>query len=116
MGKSLPTRRNLPVELFGKWTKNRKTGRNQFSVSRYDAAKASSEPELIAYFASLKCGIGSLKAKLIYRHFGADTWDILERTPQRLTEVPGIGQKALQRILSAMEQHKASAKLVQLFA
>ena len=49
-------------------------------------------------------GIGPATAMAIVRHFGTDTLNVLETTPHRLNEIPGIGsQRAAQIALSYRE-------------
>lgn len=115
-GVDLPRQRNLCVELYGKWTKNRRDGKQQFLVTRYERAQPSSEQEITAYLSSLKCGVGSIRAKAIIRHFGADTWTVLENEPQRLAEVPGIGKIAAEKIRLAIRKGKAAGELERLFS
>ena len=38
-------------------------------------------------------GIGPRLAERIVAHFGADTLDVIEEQPERLTEVPDIGRE-----------------------
>lgn len=43
-------------------------------------------------------GCGPARARSIVDRFGADTWRIIEHEPQRLREIPGIGEKIMKQI------------------
>jgi len=49
-------------------------------------------PELVEYTLGLIKGIGPGTARRLVAYFGADTLKVLEHSPERLPEVPGIGQ------------------------
>ena len=71
----------------------------------------STKSEIIAYFASLKCGIGKTKAELIYSRFGEKTWEVLEQDPEKLKSVRGITEKTYQKMLKAIVSSNVSRKL-----
>ena len=65
-------------------------------------------------------GIGPSTAERIVEEFGAGTWDMLDRTPEALLAIRGIGDKALGKIKDHhAKQHgpvaKLHAKLIELF-
>jgi exodeoxyribonuclease V alpha subunit len=51
-------------------------------------------------------GIGPAFAKRIVDTFGADTIDVLDRTPERLGEVEGLGRKRVLEVQKAWEAHR----------
>ncbi len=59
-------------------------------------------------------GIGPIYAKKIIERFGESTLDILELNTKRLLEIPGIGEKKVDSILSSVEKQK-DIKEVMLF-
>ena len=59
-------------------------------------------------------GIGPKFAQLIVSHFGLDTIEIIETDIKRLYEVPGIGQKRVEKIAESWEKQK-DIKNVMLF-
>ena len=111
VGSQLPRHRNLPMKLFGTWSVNQKTGRKQFTVAYAENDVPSTKSEIIAYFASLKCGIGKTKAELIYSRFGEKTWEVLEQDPEKLKSVRGITEKTYQKMLKAIVSSNVSRKL-----
>ena len=51
-------------------------------------------------------GVGPHTARLLIEHFGMDVLEVIEKNPQRLQEVPGIGPKKTELIHRSFEQHK----------
>ena len=52
-------------------------------------------------------GIGPATARLIVEHFGMDTLRIMEREPERLLEVSGIGRKKLEMISQSFNENRS---------
>ena len=81
------------VILDGELVQHRDYG-EQIKVSSYEVARPETRSGVEKYLGSgLIKGVGPATAKLIVKHFGVDTLDILETQPHRLTEIPGIGPK-----------------------
>jgi exodeoxyribonuclease V alpha subunit len=51
-------------------------------------------------------GIGPVTAKRIVAQFGDKTLEIIERAPQRLCEVPGLGPKRAEQIIQAWDEQR----------
>lgn len=51
-------------------------------------------------------GVGPATAKLIIQHFGKDAFWIIENTPNRLCEIPGIGKKKSEQIAESFAQRR----------
>ena len=51
-------------------------------------------------------GIGPHFAKKLVQAFGAEVFDVIEQTPERLTELDGIGPKRKKRVVEAWEAQK----------
>lgn len=51
-------------------------------------------------------GIGPRLAERIVKHFGVETLQIIEHSPERLSEVPDIGPKRTQTIVAAWQEQK----------
>ena len=116
IGANLPNQKNLPVKLCGEWTVNKKDGKRQFSVAYTEPVEPSNKKEIIAYFVSLKCGIGRAKAALIYAKFGDKTWEIVDKHPEELKKVIGISEKIYTRLMAAITENEMSRKLLGLFS
>jgi len=102
------------VELQGKWTLHAEYGR-QFQVERMRTVLPATVAGLEKYLGSgLIKGVGPVTAQRIVRHFGMDTLDVIEETPRRLAEVPGVGKKRVEMIIYAWAEQRA-IKEVMLF-
>lgn len=79
----------------------------QFKVSSYERRAPSSNSAIISYLESgVVRGVGPAMARAIVATFGMDTLEILEKEPERLTEVPGIGQKKAKMISDSFREKK----------
>ena len=56
-------------------------------------------------------GIGKKTASAIVAKFGEDSFDIIEKEPERLTEVPGIGAKTAKKVAEAFARHREFARV-----
>ena len=91
VGKLVGIDEGMPVKLHGKWVVDRKWGK-QFQVAEYELVTPKTAQGIEKFLGSkVFAGIGPSLAKRIVEKFGTDTLDVIERTPQRLTEVIGIG-------------------------
>lgn len=92
------------VELQGQWVQHKSYGR-QFKCQRRLALKTAEG--IRRYLASpFVHGIGEKTAQKIVGHFGVDSIRILDEEPERLKEVPTIGEKKLQAILEAWKENQ----------
>ncbi len=92
--------------LKGDWKTDNKYGK-QFSVKSYKELMPSTLTGIEKYLGSgLIKGIGPVYAKKIVKKFGLSTIEIIEKTPDRLSEIEGIGEKRLEMIKSGWEEQK----------
>ncbi|MEX1019033.1 MAG: AAA family ATPase, partial [Litorilinea sp.] len=95
------------VEIQGAWTVHATYGR-QFTVEQMRTVLPATVAGIEKYLGSgLIRGVGPVTAKRIVRTFGAETLEVIENTPARLSEVPGVGQKRIQMILTAWAEQRA---------
>ncbi len=81
------------VILDGELVEHRDYGQ-QIKVASYEIVRPETKSGVEKYLGSgLIKGVGPATAKLIVKHFGVDTLDILESAPHRLVEIAGIGPK-----------------------
>jgi len=93
------------MQLWGRWQVHPKFG-PQFKVERYQVLKPVTPKAIERYLSSnFFKGIGPNLAKLLVAAFGAETIDIIEKNPVRLTEVTGIGKKKAAQIVRAWQEH-----------
>ena len=57
-------------------------------------------------------GLGPALAAAVVEHFGDETIDVLDRTPERLTEVKGIGDKRMVQVRDAWQESQAIRQLM----
>jgi exodeoxyribonuclease V alpha subunit len=94
------------LRLEGRWVNNPKYGL-QFQVSRYTSLLPASANAIRRYLGSkLIKGIGPVLAGRMVDQFGEQTLDVIEQTPHRLTEVPGIGPSRITQIQKAWEAQR----------
>lgn len=80
------------LSVAGEWSQHQKYGR-QLNVT-YSAPYIPDTKEGVAKaIEGSISGAGKKTAKLIADHFGSEAFDIIENSPERLTEIPGIGKK-----------------------
>ncbi len=94
------------VCIAGEQTYHPKFG-TQFKVSSYERKAPSSHTAIIKYLESgVVRGVGPAMARAIVSTFGMDTLEVLEKEPERLTEVPGIGAKKAKMISDSFREKK----------
>jgi exodeoxyribonuclease V alpha subunit len=94
------------LRLTGRWVKDRKYGR-QFQAESYLTVKPATFVGIEKYLGSgLIRGIGATMARRLVQRFGLETLEVIDRQPQRLAEVEGIGPKRTRRILEAWEEQR----------
>jgi exodeoxyribonuclease V alpha subunit len=95
------------VELGGRWTVHPDYGR-QFMVETMRTVLPATVAGIEKYLGSgLVKGVGPVTAKRIVRHFAIETLEVIEHAPERLIEVPGVGQKRVRMITQAWAEQKA---------
>ncbi len=100
--------------LKGQWIVNPKYGR-QFKIEDYETIMPATLAGIKKYLGSgLIKGIGPVMAGRIVNHFGVDTIDIIEKSPRKLEQIPGIGRKRVEMVMNAWEEQR-EIKNVMLF-
>ncbi len=94
------------VRLRGVWKTHPEYGR-QFEVRSYTVQLPATIEGMRKYLGSgLIKGIGPVTAGRIVDHFGLATLEVIEETPERLTEVSGMGAVRIERLKRAWEEQK----------
>ncbi|WP_157253689.1 SF1B family DNA helicase RecD2 [Nonomuraea typhae] len=94
------------LRMTGRWTSHPRYGR-QFEVWSYTTVLPATVQGIQRYLGSgLIKGIGPKMAERIVGHFGTDTLEVIEKEPERLVEVPGLGPKRTKMIAAAWEEQK----------
>jgi exodeoxyribonuclease V alpha subunit len=114
IGNMLGVHVGASVELSGRWTVHPDYGK-QFAVEQMKQVLPATIAGMEKYLGSgLIRGVGPKTAKRIVAYFGVDTLTVIEETPDRLVEVPGVGRHRTQVIQQAWAEQRA-IKEVMLF-
>ncbi|MCP4198530.1 MAG: ATP-dependent RecD-like DNA helicase [Proteobacteria bacterium] len=94
------------VQLRGVWSSHAQYGR-QFKVEDYKTVLPATAVGIEKYLGSgLIKGIGPVTAKRIVRRFGAETLEVIDNEPERLSEALGVGKKRVIMIKKAWEEQR----------
>ena len=94
----------------GEWTEHKTYGR-QFKCASCEIQAPTTLLGIERYLGSgLIRGIGPATATLIVRQFGEETLTVLSEHPERLTEIPGIGQKRMAMISESFQEHQGARR------
>jgi len=100
------------LKLVGKWVQNKKFG-EQFQVETFEITVPATLHGIEKYLASgLIKGIGPVMSERIVETFGLHTLEVIEKKPERLSEVEGIGPKRISMITKAWEEQKGIKEIM----
>ena len=100
------------LAVSGVWETHPQHG-EQLKALELERSLPEDEEEILSYLASGICkGVGPATAQRIVDRFGADTLDILEREPERLSCIRGITAKKAQEIAESFRQHMGLRRLM----
>lgn len=95
------------IEVTGQWASHPQYGR-QFRVDAFHLKLPATAVGIEKYLGSgLVKGVGPVTARRIVRQFGADALRVIDETPARLVEVPGVGPKRVEMIEAAWREQRA---------
>lgn len=88
----------------------------QFAFSEFEEVLPTSKAGIEGFLASgaIK-GIGPKMAATIVAEFGENTFDVLEKEPERLENVSGIGPKKAAQIIESYSAHREFASVSMFF-
>ncbi len=102
------------VRVAGRWTSHPQYGR-QFEARTFTVQLPATVEGLRKYLGSgLIKGVGPITAGRVVDAFGLEAMEVIESAPDRLREVPGIGEKRTGMIVRAWEEQK-QVKEIMLF-
>lgn len=113
-GNGLPTASESEVTLYGKWTEDKKHGK-QFEVAYFEDVLPTTLKGFVSYMKELKCGIGKARAVAIFTRFGPDVWDVLENNPERLLEVPKLTPVLVDKLVKKTRETTLDRHILNLF-
>jgi exodeoxyribonuclease V alpha subunit len=95
------------LECVGQWNNDRTHGM-QFKASRIVAVPPTTLEGIERYLGSgLVKGLGPHYAKKLVGAFGDTVFEVMEQQPERLHEIPGIGEKRIAMITASWNGQKA---------
>ena len=102
------------IEVFGERVNHPKYG-EQFQVQMYNTILPTGLEQIENYLSSgLIKGVGKYTAKKIVEVFKENTFDIIQNTPGKLTQIEGIGEKKADMIAKSF-QEQADVKEIMMF-
>lgn len=100
------------LEVKGRWQRNSQYGW-QLQVEHYQTIVPTSKEGIIRYLSSgLIKGVGPQLAKRLVKAFGEKTLEVIQKEPQRLLEVPGIGEAKAEQIKKGLAAHRDVEKIM----
>jgi exodeoxyribonuclease V alpha subunit len=112
VGNLLAVQPGESLRLTGRWEQDARHGR-QFRVSSYQTVTPATVVGIERYLGSgLVRGIGKGLAKRLVERFGLETLAVIETSPERLAEVPGIGRKRSGEIRRAFREQRGIQELM----
>ena len=106
IGELVGVNEGLPLRLRGEWITDKRWGK-QFKVATYQMKSPETLIGIERFLGSgLIPGIGPAMAKRLVEKFGAETLEVIDKQPKRLTEVIGIGAKKAQSIAAAFVEQR----------
>ncbi|MGQ0603920.1 MAG: SF1B family DNA helicase RecD2 [Anaerolineales bacterium] len=101
-----------PLRVSGEWMEHSAYG-PQLKADKWEVLLPTSVYGIQTYLASgVVKGIGPALAEALVRRFKEHTFDVIDRMPQRLRDVPGIGEGRLKTITQAWQEHQAVRQLM----
>lgn len=100
------------IECLGCWVNDRQHGQ-QFKTISLKIVPPTTLDGIEKYLGSgMVKGIGPHFAKKLVKAFGEQVFDVIEQTPERLLELPGIGKKRQERVTSAWAEQKVIREIM----
>lgn len=100
------------IECLGCWVNDRQHGQ-QFKTISLKIVPPTTLDGIEKYLGSgMVKGIGPHFAKKLIKAFGEQVFDVIEQTPERLLELPGIGKKRQERVTSAWAEQKVIREIM----
>lgn len=100
------------IECMGVWVNDRQHGQQFKSVSLKIVAPTTLEGIEKYLGSGMVKGIGPHFAKKLVKAFGEAVFDVIEQTPERLLELPGIGKKRQEKVTSAWAEQKVIREIM----
>ena len=96
----------VSIEVHGDYRDHPKYGKGFRAKAHSFTYDKASSISIALYLQSIAKFVGPVKSHDIAAHFGEELEDIIENHPERLCEVPNIGEKTAQNIVEAWNRDK----------
>jgi exodeoxyribonuclease V alpha subunit len=112
IGPLLGVREGDELRITGRWVNHSKYG-EQFEVESYVYLAPSTLEGLRRFLGSGRIrGLGPARAAQVVEEFGLETLDVLDREPERLLEIRGIGPSTVDRVRESWEKHRGIQQIM----
>lgn len=116
-GGMLPDKHKLDIVLNGVWRRDKRYKNQYLQVQLAEIETPMNHAGIVHYLScGLIRGIGEATAEKIYNCFGSRSLEILEREPEKLLHVKGIGREKLERIVASYKEANALKSLIRFLA
>lgn len=100
------------LEIDGEWTRHESFG-DQFKATGYKLLPPDNLEAMERYLGSgLLKGVGPILAKRLVERFGLGTFEVLDREPERLSEVSRLRPKARASLLESWRENRAMREVM----
>jgi len=100
------------IECFGHWVEDTNHGL-QFKAQNLNTLQPNTLEGIKKYLGSgMLKGIGPQFASKLVEAFGKDVFDIIENSPERLTEIPGMSKKLRTQLVSDWAEQKWTKEII----
>ena len=111
-GPLLGVREGDELRLTGRWVEHPRFG-EQFQAESYVTVAPSTLEGIRRFLGTGRVkGIGPTMASRIVDAFGLDSLEIMDRDPQRLLEIHGIGRATLAKVQASWEKHRGIQQIM----
>ncbi len=101
--------------VTGRWSSHANYGK-QFEAEFLERLMPQTRQDILSYLSSrIIKGIGPKTAARLVAHFGEETLTVMERTPERLSEVPGISREKARAIGEEFRVRVGMRQLMEFF-
>lgn len=100
------------IEAHGEWVNDPKRG-PQFKATIINTHRPTTPEAILAYLSSgIIASVGPSTAKAMLAHFGPQLLDLMDKEPERIREIRGIGDKRANKIISSWQEHHALRQIM----
>jgi exodeoxyribonuclease V alpha subunit len=101
-----------PLSIKGEWVRHKEYG-EQFQVREWERKIPKTLLGIERFLGGgMIKGVGKATAAKIVGKFGLESLEIIENTPDRLTEIPGISSKKAAKIAAGLKEHTAIQQIM----